>query len=206
MSIFVKTVVTILITTISAGTVVESQPNTVAPVVSRQVAEPTPAPAEGIIAPNATAAQLQVLEAAIETFEAAGLELPAIEVRFHEDTAPCKGHGGLYRASEDPSQRDTITMCNDKKLLLFHELAHAWERRALDDHHRDHLTEAWDLPTWRDHDFDWKERATERAAHTIAFTLTRSEPTDNENINRYGCDYEKLTGVALPKPEFFSCG
>lgn len=210
MSIFVKAVIAILISTVPASTPTEVEPSptpvvAMTEVVSRQVAEPAPVPPVGIVAPNATAAQLDRLDAAVETFTDAGLELPAIEVNFHDTNAPCKGHAGLYRAATEAHLRDTITICDTMPFYLLHELAHAWEHHAIGDDHRAHLTEEWDLPTWGSHDFAWADRGIEQAAETVAFTLSRTQPTDSAKITGYGCDFERLTGKALPQPEFFNC-
>lgn len=205
MSIFVK-VIALLITTASPATSTETEPvPTPTPPVSRQVAEPAPIPAEGIVAPGATATQLDRLDAAVAQFAAAGLDLPAIEVNFHDTNAPCNGHAGLYRAAAEAHPRDTITICDTMPFYLLHELAHAWEHHAIGDDHREHLTEEWNLPTWGSHDFAWDERGIEQAAETVAFTLSRTQPTDNDKITRYGCDFERLTGQELPNPEFFDC-
>ena len=89
--------------------------------------------------------------------------------------------------------------------MVVHELAHAWEHHRIDDDRRDAFTEAFGLDNWNDHDHEWGDRGIEMAANSIAYTLVQAEPTDNENITRFGCSYELLTGHELPNPEFFDC-
>ena len=73
----------------------------------------------------ASPAQVRELDAAAALFADAGLRLPAVLVRFHEDTDSCKGHDGLFTSRDEPW---TIDVCSELAYVLVHELAHAWIR------------------------------------------------------------------------------
>ena len=210
MSIFVKALTALLIATIPALPSVEIGPSTEQvpsphPVVHRLGLTPPPAPAEGITAPGATPEQQDRVGAAVALFENAGLELPAVEIVFNDDTGPCRGHAGLYFAADNAGDADVVQVCSRLRIVLVHELAHAWEHHRIDDHARHDFTEHFGLETWNDHDHDWEDRGIEMAANAIAYTLVQAEPTDNENIVRFGCSYERLTGHELPNPDYFDC-
>jgi hypothetical protein len=215
MSIFIKAIAIVLVGASSVSVADEAntgEPNTTAESTEHSapvfhplgLTPPTP-PVTGIVAPDASASELQRLEQAVGMFESAGLALPAIEVRFHDDTEACKGHAGLYTASRTHAKPDVINICHRLRTIVLHELGHAWEHHNIDDDRRAEFIEAWDLPTWRERGFAWEERGVEQAAHTIAFTLATTAPTHNHNINRFGCSWELLTGTPLPNPEFFDC-
>ena len=96
-------------------------------------------------------------------------------------------------------------MCHRLPLFLIHELAHAWERHTVTDSTRSQFLNHWNLERWNDHSDDWNQRGIEKAAHTVAYTLTLDKPTDNENISQFVCGFELLTGDALPNPDFVTC-
>lgn len=154
---------------------------------------------------NATGIQQEQIDRAIEMFEAAGLDLPPIIIRFSEGTEDCEGNLGIYRP-QPRDQPDVITVCAKMRITLIHELAHAWDVHSLDDERRQRFLRHWGLDNWNDKDESWYDRGSERAADTIAYTLLQTEPTDNPDILRYVCGYSVLTGQALPEPARENCG
>ncbi|MGI9607545.1 MAG: hypothetical protein ACR2P0_15565 [Acidimicrobiales bacterium] len=172
---------------------------------------PAELPAKATIAPltvvGADERQGEMLETAIAQFADAGLELPPLLVEFHDQAEPCRGNAGTYFAEADSpnSSVDRIAICDDMKIIILHELAHAWKHHNLDEATRTAFVEHWGLDGWRDLSDDWHDRGVERAAHTIAFALNQSSPTDNPNILRYVCGYELLTGATLPIHALVEC-
>lgn len=167
------------------------------PTVATEIVE-APAPAQLALV-DATAEQADMVDAAIAQFDAAGLELPALQIEFYNGNEGCNGHAGLFLAeSRDPEANvDRITICSQMKVILLHELAHAWKHHNLDDGTREAFTAHWGLDGWNDSHDAWGDRGIERAAHTIAFTLNQAETTDSESVLRYVCGYELLTGDTI---------
>jgi hypothetical protein len=148
---------------------------------------------------HATTEQSKMVAEAIAQFDDAGLELSALQIEFYGGNDGCQDHAGVFvAASRDPQAFvDRITICSHYELVLLHELAHAWMHHNLDDETKDAFTTHWGLDAWNDSNDAWGDRGVERAAHTIAFTLNQSEPTDNKSILRYICDYALLTGSTI---------
>ena len=138
-------------------------------------------------------------------FEAAGLELPPLVIRFSEDTATCEGNLGTHRPQPDGSPA-VVTVCTKMRITLIHELAHAWDDHSLHDERRRLFTDHWGLDNWNDKDKSWYDRGSERAADTIAYTLLHAEPTDNPDILKFVCGFGVLTGKDLPDVARVSCG
>ena len=90
-------------------------------------------------------------------------------------------------------------------MTLIHELGHGWAHTTLDTNTEDTMLDFWGLESWRDGNDNWKDRGTERAAQTIAFSLTLNNPSSNDHILQYVCGYELMTGQPLPNPDLFDC-
>jgi hypothetical protein len=97
-------------------------------------------------------------------FAAAGLDLPEVEYRFHEDLEECGWHGGKYK----PSAR-LVVICNGDPKTLIHELAHAWETTVLTDEVRAEFMELRGLSVWHDRSVPWSERGVEQVAEVITW-------------------------------------
>lgn len=162
--------------------------------MSGQSAEPTEVPA--VIAVNASDQQQAQLEQAIESFDAAGLDLPPLVVEFApvDDTTPCHGNAGLFFHGTDTTP-DTVVICHKAPIFLLHELAHAYVHENLDASARAGYLEHLGLSEWNDQSAKWADRANERAANTIAYTLTLEAPTKVDKINALVCDFEVLTNT-----------
>lgn len=162
---------------------------------AKLVVEPTP-PAAPLTLINASTKDVDLVDEAIAQFDAAGLTLPPVEIEFFKDSKGCKGHEGIHQ----PAQRgqvavaDRIVICNRMKIILLHELAHAWKHHNLSEETRVQFTQHWELENWNDKSDAWGDRGVERAAHTIAFTLNQQDPNVSDGVRRYVCGYELLTG------------
>ena len=151
--------------------------------------------------------QEQRTEEAIAQFSAAGLDLPPLRIEFHETTDGCRGYAGLYTPAkaEAAPQVDRIQMCNELEVVLLHELAHAWKHHNLTEETKQAFASHWGLERWNDKSDSHLDRGVERAAHTIAFTLNHTGGTPSDNVLRYICGYELLTGRTLPVHQVVEC-
>lgn len=150
--------------------------------------QPHAAVLEGVRVQGATADVSERVEWAAGRFAAAGLELPEIEMYIHSDDAVCHGADGLTRMSGRPIR---IDVCNPHRLILLHELAHAWDAVALDDTTRRAFMEILGLGVWNDRSVPWKERGVERLAEVMVWGLHETGRPDDSN--RTG--YSLLTGA-----------
>lgn len=153
---------------------------------------------------GATPDQQDRIEWALEEFEAANLALPGLDITFHDTRAGCDDNTGLVRSVDGVAD---IEICMPTRHIILHELAHAWAWQAVSDETRAAFTEYWGLNTWNDHNADWKARATEKAADTIAFTLSGPPANPSATLQLFFCAYPLLTGDPLPfaDPPFESC-
>jgi hypothetical protein len=133
---------------------------------------------------------------ALARFRFAGLQLPDLEIAFHDDDASCDGHDGMFRPHDVPWR---IDVCRDLAFVVPHELAHAWAAANLDDDDRARYIDARGLTNWSDSRVPWEERGTEDAAFMIqqnlrAIDLDVSSAAWRERIRAY----ELLTGMTSP--------
>ncbi len=112
--------------------------------------------------------QLALVDDALDSFRAAGLALPNLEVIFHDDPAECRGHDGLFQAQYTPWR---LLVCSDLAFVVTHEMAHAWEAATLDDADRLAYTEYREMTTWDDTAAEWGDRAVEDAAFVVQQNL-----------------------------------
>lgn len=140
--------------------------------------------------------QIVAVDEALDRFRNAGLQLPDVEIVFHDDQAACKGHDGLFQAQHTPWR---ILVCSDLAFVLTHELAHAWEAATLDDVDRERYVELRRLSTWNSADADWDERGVEDAAFMIQQNLMAERvDVDSERWVVRTAAYEALTGRQSP--------
>lgn len=145
---------------------------------------------------GADAGQSARVDNAVARFRFAGLQLPALEITFHEDDSACDGHDGMFRPHHVPWR---IDVCSDLDFVVPHELAHAWAAANLDDHDRARYVDARGLTNWADTRAPWEERGTEDAAFMVqqnlrAIDLDVSSAAWLERIRAY----EVLTGLTSP--------
>jgi len=109
---------------------------------------------------------------ALGRFEQVGLDLPAVEIRFHNDKERCGGSGenyGVWRTRSESS--DIIEMCTNRGFHVLHELAHAWADATLTVDDRAAFAELRGLAGWTGTDMPWETKAVEHAANIIAWGL-----------------------------------
>jgi hypothetical protein len=112
--------------------------------------------------------QLSRVEWAVGRFHLAGLQLPATEVHFHTGEAGCDGADAVFRTGSDPLR---IDVCNSHRLIVLHELAHAWDHANLNQEQREAFMVMCGFDVWNDHDVPWKERAVEHLAEILVWGL-----------------------------------
>ncbi len=138
---------------------------------------------------------------ALGRYAQAGLELPALNIYFHENNESCKGYSALHRRSEAGSQIDICSTIRTPKLegTILHEMAHAWAAHNLTDQQRQTFIELQGLDAWYDKDASWNERGTEQAAEIIAWGLgeTSRPPRwiPNNDPESLTTAYQQLTGT-----------
>ncbi len=127
---------------------------------------------------GATSAERELVEWARSQYEAAGLELPALKVSFHDSTDACNGFIGYYRSDER-----SISMCNRGDLnttpahTLLHEMAHGWAEHNLTESDRQAFmahrgVDHWSNSDPHSQDPAWWQRGYEQAAELMAWGLS----------------------------------
>jgi hypothetical protein len=115
-------------------------------------------------------ARTELVEWAVGRYRAAGLELPTIDLRFHEDDAECHGNVG-WTDGFDVELCIRLAMEAGPQRIVLHELAHAWCNANLTEGERETFDRLRTASTWNDESRAWKDRGTEQAAEIIAWGL-----------------------------------
>lgn len=154
-------------------------------------------PAEATITVQpATAEYFEVVARATRAFDAAGLELPTVEVVFSDDERDCYGHYGLFQAARDLWR---IKICSELAFVPVHELAHAWIEANVDEPTREAYIELRSKPTWNSIQYDWNERGVEDAAFVIQQNLmTRPRCDLTDEWERRATAFEFLVDAPSP--------
>ncbi len=143
--------------------------------------------------------QQAMAEWALAQMDAAGLELPPMDVFVHADSDGCITPSGRqltgYYTKIDG--RPTVHSCGTRWTLV-HELAHAWDNYQLDDATRERLLEHQGLTDWLSE--DWTAAGSEHVASIVAWAIDGSHPTSIGFYDRahLAQAYEIATGS--PKP------
>jgi hypothetical protein len=117
----------------------------------------------------------EMLDWAIKRYRAAGLQVPAVDVYFHDDDGECGGYLGFTKNGRvDLCIR--LAMEGQPQRIVLHELAHAWAEVELDDDTRNAFIELRTLGGWNVTADDHKDRGTEQAAEIIAWGLGEAAP------------------------------
>lgn len=148
-----------------------------------------------VVIRDANEVQLGQVAWALDRFEEAGLQLPPVELTFHDGAGHCDGHPGLYR----PGDVARIEICSSTNHVILHELAHVWEGAVVTDDVRDRFADHWNVNNWNDHMAPWDERGIERAADTVAYVLEGVPANPTDQLLRFVCGYPLLTGYPLPQ-------
>jgi hypothetical protein len=150
-----------------------------------------------------TPVQREMAHWAIGRFEAAGLSLPTLEIRFHPTPNGCGGRLGGYADG-------TVDLCGVhvnlmSRRTLLHEIAHGWVGSTVSADLKARFLELRQLESWNDPGVDWQERGTEHAADVISWALCdQGTGTQLPSIPRNAPDqladaYQLLTGRPLPE-------
>jgi hypothetical protein len=151
-----------------------------------------------------TAEQHEDLRWALGLFDEAGLDLPPIEAVRHGSAEGCFGRRAAHTWQDG---RSTIHLCPEddttkvRRYRMLHELAHAWDRQALNESRRATFLRVRGLTEWRNDDPDrWHERGAEHAAEIMVWGLI-DRPVRPVFIPDNTCPdllagYVALTGVA----------
>jgi len=123
----------------------------------------------GVTVSGGTVEQQELAHWAIGRFEAAGLELPPIEIRFHAGGGGCGGHLG-YSRGEIVDVCSTLVNLMSRRIVL-HELAHAWAAVNVTGATRERFLSLRGLDNWNDVAVPWNERGFEHAAEVIAWAI-----------------------------------
>lgn len=155
-------------------------------------------------------AERDLVEWAHARFELVDLDLPPVDISFHENTEPCDGSDGIYRNEGDRPRvrvcipdRGTFASDLERQRTLVHELAHAWEQANLDDASRQGLLETLDADGWYAPDSAWDERGAERFAETIVWGLydqLRRPTLIDVPCRELHADFRTITGHTAPGP------
>lgn len=160
-------------------------------------------PVEGVRLIGGTPHEHQLADWALKRYQAGGLELPPVEIRFHRDPAGCLDNSGLYRSGRLDVCSVDNTVAYSRRVVV-HELAHAWSEAHLTAGDREGFLNLRDLRSWNSRDVPWGLRGFEQAAEIITWGLGEGEmapllptPVDAEAL---GSLYELLTGRAPITP------
>jgi hypothetical protein len=111
-------------------------------------------------------------------FSEAGLELPAITVRFDASRDLCgnaegryQNHDGVHLVTVCTRDSDTFAAQLERRRTLLHEFGHVWDTVNLSDDDRTVLGEMLGTDGWYDQDAVWADRGVERFAETFVFAL-----------------------------------
>ncbi|MFC2153412.1 hypothetical protein ACFLQ7_02125 [Actinomycetota bacterium] len=157
---------------------------------------------ESMDAPKVTGGDKEArasVEWAVGLFAAVDLELPPFTMAIHADDGPCGGYAGVARLAEVPLH---IDVCNSHRLIIVHELAHAWDHVTLTDAEREAYMETRGLQSWNDASVEWKDRGIEDLAQVLVWGLLRidrAQPVDPSDGR--GNAFSFATGIDLSAVE-----
>ena len=150
-----------------------------------------------------TPAQQEMARWAIGRFEAAGLSLPSLEIRFHPTPLGCDGRSGGYSDGKVDLCGVHVNLMSRRTLL--HEMAHGWVGSAVSADLKARFLRLRQLDSWNDRALDWDERGTEHAADIISWALCdqgtgiRLPSIPRNAPDQLADGYELLTGDPLPQ-------
>lgn len=149
-----------------------------------------------------TPSQRAMARWAIGRFEAGGLTLPPLDVRFHTARTGCYGRLGYYVDG-------TVDVCGVhvnqmSRRTLLHEMAHGWVESNVSPDQRARFLHLRRLRTWNDHGVDWEQRGFEHAAEIMSWALcdqgtgTQLPSVPLNSPDQLADAYKLLTGRPLP--------
>lgn len=161
-----------------------------------------PKPGTSVHVLGGTPIQREMVRWAVGRFDAAGLNLPQLEVRFHPDREGCRGRLGYYAEGVVDVCRRHMDLWASREMV--HELAHGWVAANLTDADRARFLALRGLVTWNDDTVPWEGRGFEHAAEIIAWAIGDQADgiympsiPDNEHP-QLSLAYRALTSRRLP--------
>ena len=141
--------------------------------VAPQAAATVPAPRPPQVIHTDSPELMALGEWALGRYTQAGLDLPRIDIYFHDTPEPCKGYSALHTRTD---HRSLINVCSTSRTpkvesTILHEIGHSWASHNLTDQQRQAFVELQGLNAWYDKDTSWNDRGTEHAAEIIAWGL-----------------------------------
>lgn len=125
---------------------------------------------DGVRLHEPSPARTEMVEWALKRYRAAGIQVPPVDIYFHQDPAGCGGNLGFTKNGRvDLCVR--LEMEAGPQRIVLHELAHAWATAQVDQETRARFMRLRTLPGWNVTSDDWKDRGTEQAAEIIAWGL-----------------------------------
>jgi len=159
----------------------------------------------GLLFFEAAPEQIQMGRWAARRFEKAELQVPEMEVHFHEDLSGCGGNLGYAKGGR-------IDLCmpvvdTPARRALLHEMGHIWLDENVELAVRTSFLELRGLTSWNASNDPWNLRGYEHGAEVLAWALgerilTPSIP-DNEPT-KLARGFELLTGS--PPPAYTDAG
>ena len=141
-----------------------------------------------------------LIERSVARYAEAGLELPNLEffVDTDDDRTGCDGHKGFWHPG---GNADRIDVCVATESLILHEIAHAWERHAVDDTTRTAFMARHPESEWQDETIGHLAQGIERFAESVAWGLKdRDIPEGNVDALQQRIDeFELITGITSPR-------
>ena len=158
----------------------------------------TVAPQISII--SGTTTQIEDAQWALDRFRLAGIELPSLQIVFHDDYQACGNREGVLRIA---GERAEIHECERdrprSRRSLLHELAHAWDHVAggITWERRTRFLEARNLSSWDADGLPWQERGEEQAAEIVAWGLMLDAAPIPTRVGDHGPQDESLLAAAF---------
>lgn len=157
----------------------------------------------GITIVAGTPEQREMVRWAVSRFEAEGLTLPRLEIRFHPSRNGCSGRLGYYHDGVADICRVHTDQMASRELL--HEMAHGWLDVNASGSERERFLALRGLATWNDSGVEWEERGFEQGAEIMAWALgdqgdgiLMPSIPDNDP-DQLAVAYRRLTGRPLPE-------
>jgi len=138
----------------------------------------------------------------VALFAEAGLQLPPVTIRRHDDTDACNGHEGLHHTDGDRSSIDICTPDRGawEERTILHELSHAWAFHYLTPANKLAFKNLRGWDAWLDYRrAEWKDNGSEQAAEVMVWGLS-DHPVQPTKIDQTTCaelhdGYVALTGL-----------
>jgi hypothetical protein len=155
-----------------------------------------------VVVRDATAEQLELIRWAVRRYEAAGLELPLVDLTLHADPSGCGDNSGFFSGSG----RLDICVPGASPLarnVLVHELAHAWCETHLTASDERRFVAFRGLTIWNSYEVPWAFRGMEQAAEIIDWAVGDRMippllPDGTDHPAQLRAAYRELTGTRAP--------